>query len=132
MGSWIHQAITNEFHYCEPKEINYLMMKDAFLRYVQSHPEIRTVPRLEGVAHALSDTWPCPNENTRTIQILLSELGYDVGEADGFLNPKTKQAIHQYQVDNHMPAGETSNKNLLDSLGKTIRAARQTKDIDKK
>ena len=42
------------------------------------------------------------------IQCCLREKGYDPGETDNTLNTKTRQALAQFQKDNHLPQGDLS------------------------
>jgi peptidoglycan hydrolase-like protein with peptidoglycan-binding domain len=43
------------------------------------------------------------NKNTvAKSQIVLKQLGYDVGEVDGIMGTKTKSAIKQFQKDNQL------------------------------
>lgn len=46
---------------------------------------------------------------TAQAQRILTDLGYQPGEADGLAGPKTREAIRQFQADSHMPEdGEVS------------------------
>jgi len=55
-------------------------------------------------------------ENVVQTQTLLNELGYAVGEADGAIGPKTKNAILNFQRNNNMTETGTVSAELIDRL----------------
>lgn len=50
------------------------------------------------------DPDPLSRQDVVTIQVLLSQLGYETGEPDGLIGPKTQRAIRAYQKDASLPA----------------------------
>ena len=55
------------------------------------------------------------NEEVKSIQIVLNNLGYDVGPADGIMGSKTREAIKLYQQDHDLPV-----TGQLNSISKKI------------
>ena len=47
--------------FCPPAGTAYLAMVQAFKNWTSRHPEQWSIPRGEGVAYALAETWPCPS-----------------------------------------------------------------------
>jgi hypothetical protein len=45
-----------------PGGVAYFAMVQAFMNWAAAHPEKWTMPRGDGVFHALSETWPCPSK----------------------------------------------------------------------
>ena len=51
------------------------------------------------------------------VQQVLNELGYDCGNADGYIGANTTQAISDYQTDNDLVVTGSINQSLLTALG---------------
>ena len=51
------------------------------------------------------------NEEVKSIQIVLNNLGYDAGPADGIMGSKTREAIKLYQQDHDLPVTGQLNSN---------------------
>ena len=51
------------------------------------------------------------NDEVKSIQNVLNNLGYDAGPADGIMGPKTRQAIKMYQQDHNLPVTGQLNSN---------------------
>ena len=113
---WRHQVIASSFHYCEPKEFDYLLMKQAVVNYLENHPNVVNEPRIVGVSLALSDRWPCPNDDLRKIQELLKNFGYNPGKPDGLMNKSTEEAIRKFQKDHSLKITGTASVELLNKL----------------
>ncbi|UCH74924.1 MAG: peptidoglycan-binding protein [Rhodospirillales bacterium] len=58
-----------------------------------------------------------PDKTVRQAQILLADLGYDPGPADGLLGNRTTQAIREYQKAAGLPVDGKINARLMKSLG---------------
>ncbi len=52
----------------------------------------------------------------RKIQTLLSQKGYDIGEADGAIGEKSRQAIADFESKNGMPADGRPSRKVLEML----------------
>ena len=52
----------------------------------------------------------------RELQTLLAKRGYDVGEPDGAIGTKTKQAIADFEQRNGMPANGRASQKVLEAL----------------
>ena len=52
----------------------------------------------------------------RQVQTMLSELGYDIGGADGSVGPKTRSAIISFERSNSLPETGRVNTALIDRL----------------
>lgn len=59
----------------------------------------------------------------RNVQVLLNELGYNVGRPDGKAGPGTKNAIRAFQTDNRLPASGEPSRALFDQLQKARQAS---------
>lgn len=57
-----------------------------------------------------------PREPIRTAQNLLNTLGYDAGAPDGFIGPKTREAITRFQRENGLSETGQVNAELLQHL----------------
>lgn len=56
-------------------------------------------------------------DQIKDVQVMLTELGFDTGEADGVLGPKTKAALESYRDAHLVPkASEPLSEALLESL----------------
>jgi hypothetical protein len=69
-----------------------------------------------------------------TVQMMLSELGYDTKSADGVLGPKTKRAILRFQRRNAIRADGKMSSQLVTKIQKkrdVRKAARKKARIDK-
>jgi len=55
------------------------------------------------------------NDEVKSIQSILNNLGYDAGPADGIMGSKTREAIKLYQQDHDLPV-----TGQLDSESKKI------------
>ena len=53
---------------------------------------------------------------TAQAQKILTDLGYQPGEADGLAGPKTREAIRRFQADSDMPADGQVSPALLKRL----------------
>ena len=51
------------------------------------------------------------NDEVKSIQNVLNNLGYDAGTADGIMGPKTREAIKLYQQDHDLPVTGQLNSN---------------------
>ena len=51
------------------------------------------------------------NDEVKSIQNVLNNLGYDAGPADGIMGPKTREAIKLYQRDHDLPVTGQLNSN---------------------
>ena len=51
---------------------------------------------------------PSPNRNARSLQRLLAAQGYDIGEIDGIIGPRTRAAIRDYQAKRGRARGRVS------------------------
>jgi len=51
------------------------------------------------------------NDEVKSIQNVLNNLGYDAGPADGIMGPKTREAIKLYQQDHDLPVTGQLNSN---------------------
>lgn len=51
------------------------------------------------------------NDEVKSIQSVLNNLGYDAGPADGIMGSKTRQAIKMYQQDHDLPVTGQLNSN---------------------
>src|SRR5271165_2329366 len=76
--------------------------------------------RLEGGAGIVTP-WPTDDPGLsragrRELQTLLSKRGYDVGEPDGAIGTKTKQAIADFEQKNGMPANGRASQKVLEAL----------------
>ena len=64
---------------------------------------------------------PLTTRQVKEIQALLASNGFDVGEADGIVGPKTRGAIRAFQKDTRLPADGYPTIALLVSLRLTAR-----------
>lgn len=55
-------------------------------------------------------------DETKEVQKLLEELGYDPGPADGVIGPQTRQAVRSFQQDHELPADGYPDRPLLEAL----------------
>lgn len=55
-------------------------------------------------------------DDIEEIQVLLADLGYDAGPADGIPGSRTKSAIRAFQSERGMPADGHHSSNVLDAL----------------
>jgi len=55
------------------------------------------------------------------LQTSLNEAGFDVGEVDGKVGSKTRKAIRQWQLKNHLAADGYMNESLFERLQQTIK-----------
>lgn len=60
---------------------------------------------------------PKPSPRVRSAQERLSDLGYDVGVADGYAGEKTLQAIRTYQADNGIAVSGKLDAETVEALG---------------
>ncbi|WP_199062602.1 His-Xaa-Ser repeat protein HxsA [Serratia sp. ASV30] len=51
------------------------------------------------------------------VQFALFDKGYYDGVIDGVMGPSTRSALSSYRIDYHLPASETLDSQLLNSLG---------------
>ena len=51
------------------------------------------------------------NDEVKSIQSVLNNLGYDAGPADGIMGSKTREAIKLYQQDHDLPVTGQLNSN---------------------
>lgn len=56
-------------------------------------------------------------ELNKKIQNKLNELGYDCGEADGSIGPKTKEAIKKFQKDNGLEVDGSAGPKTREAMG---------------
>ena len=59
-----------------------------------------------------------------TVQVLLIELGYRPGKADGLIGASTQTAVKQYQSDTFRPVTGTVDGNLLVQLARSVHQKR--------
>ena len=52
----------------------------------------------------------------RELQTLLSKHGYDVGEPDGAIGTKTKEAIADFEGKNGLPVNGRASQKVLEAL----------------
>lgn len=108
------------------KEVTrYVKRKNARFEEINVPAEYREITKIKLTSEGGSiEPQPviCPKEYPkyiRSLQEALKDLGYDVGEIDGVLGRKTKNALVNYQADNNLPVGQldfVSLKNLGISL----------------
>ena len=59
---------------------------------------------------------PKTNQLVKKTQALLNQRGFEVGEPDGLIGPKTKRAIMEFQRSADMPVTGKVDKQLLQAL----------------
>lgn len=71
-------------------------------------PAIQHMPATEERALARSDVME--------MQLLLNQLGHDVGEPDGVLGSRTREGVRQFQLANRLPADGYASWEMLQAL----------------
>ncbi len=66
-------------------------------------------------------SWPTDDpglsrEGRRELQVLLAKRGYDVGQPDGAIGRKTKEAIADFEQKNGMPVNGRASQKVLEAL----------------
>lgn len=59
-------------------------------------------------------------DDVEKVQEKLNEEGYNVGQVDGLIGPKTEEAIRNYQESNDLASTGELNQETIDSLGVDI------------
>ena len=117
LESWHDQILDFDHQYCEPESFDYLVMKDAVVDYLSSHPNSLNLPRIVGVSEALHSRWPCSSVEIGRIQEMLSRLGYyPVDRIDGKLTSRTKASIMQFEQDHGMQITGKPSATLLKAV----------------
>ncbi len=62
----------------------------------------------------------------KALQLALNEMGFDLGEPDGLLGPRTQSAIRRYQVTHALPADGYPAPSLLAHVERTYAVAQAT------
>lgn len=95
----------------------------SIMRYNPTHKYALAVghlaERLRGRGRSLA--WPdgitpIPESERKELQRLLIIRGYDVGEADGIIGPKTRAAVRGYQRNEQLPVDGFPRPELLERL----------------
>jgi membrane-bound lytic murein transglycosylase B len=59
----------------------------------------------------------------KSLQQSLNQLGFDVGEPDGLLGPRTQSAVRRYQVVHALPADGYPSPSLVADVERTLAQA---------
>lgn len=57
-------------------------------------------------------------QDVQVVQHRLANLGYEVGEIDGYFGPKTQKAVQQFQTDHHLEVSGVVNYETWETLRK--------------
>ncbi|MEP3889052.1 MAG: peptidoglycan-binding protein [Hellea sp.] len=88
---------------------------------VKTFKPVKIDDRANGIFRNVA--WNTPKDDAgekvsqvRQVQTMLSELGYDIGGADGSVGPKTRSAIISFERSNSLPETGRVNTALIDRL----------------
>ena len=91
------------------------------LARVKKFKPVKIDDRANGIFRNVA--WNTPKDDAgekvsqvRQVQTMLSELGYDIGGADGSVGPKTRSAIISFERSNSLPETGRVNTALIDRL----------------
>jgi localization factor PodJL len=74
------------------------------------------VPPDQAAPPAPDTAGPAPDDLTLQVQKTLKQKGYDPGDADGMMGPRTSEAITEFQRDHGLRQTGRIDSSLLQSL----------------
>ncbi|WP_019673296.1 lytic murein transglycosylase [Psychrobacter lutiphocae] len=104
---------------------------DAFYAYNASENYALAIGHLSQLiaqkSNQVSFATPWPTDDpglsrkqSREVQQALHDLGYDIGEVDGFIGDGTRKAIQQYQTDNNLEADGKAGQKIYQHLMQAV------------
>jgi len=112
--------------YPEWRGDEYFVVHDDIVIVDHSHRIVAMLPGTSGNAYASSrerssDSMGLGQAEIRQLQVALREKGFDVGEADGVLGPRTKNALMQFQQRQGFQASGRLDQQTVAALGINVR-----------
>lgn len=85
-----------------------------------AHLFVSTIPKQVGSNHQVTFLRTKPIGHYRATieeaETLLSDLGYDVGDVDGYLTEETRQGLREYQADSALPINGRMTRQVVENM----------------